>query len=88
LQVQMNLKEAESANFFIAGWRPAFAWLCIVWVFIGLAWTFTGRELPPGYLAIWNPVWIAFGGMLGLRTIEKWGGVARDTLKKILPKGK
>ena len=27
-QIQTNLEEAKSANWFIAGWRPAVGWIC------------------------------------------------------------
>ena len=83
LQATANSDEAKSASLFISGWRPAFAWVCIAWVCLSLGWTFTGRDLPGAFLAIWNPVWLAFGGMLGLRSVEKFMGVARDTLKNI-----
>lgn len=28
LQVQVNLEEAKSANWFVAGWRPFIGWIC------------------------------------------------------------
>jgi hypothetical protein len=29
-QVGINMKEAESTNMFIAGWRPALGWVCTI----------------------------------------------------------
>ena len=28
LQIQTNLEEAKSTNWFVAGWRPAIGWVC------------------------------------------------------------
>lgn len=81
LQAAQNQKEAESASLFIAGWRPAFAWCVIGWMnYSFLASVLRWPPLPPD---LFNPAWIAFVGMMGLRTAEKWGGVARETLKSV-----
>ena len=89
LQVDQNMKEAESASFFIAGWRPAFAWSVIVWMNLILATSgakvLLGYETVADFMANWTPIWLLFGGMMGARTVEKFGGVARDTLKAVAP---
>jgi hypothetical protein len=28
LQIQTNIEEAKSTNWFVAGWRPAIGWVC------------------------------------------------------------
>jgi len=87
-QLAINMKEAEHASVFVAGWRPAIGWICGA----GLLWNYV---LQPFVM------WIGFlfgydlsgapnldigellgllGGMLGmggLRTYEKRIGVAR-----------
>jgi len=78
LQVGLDTKEAESDHFFISGWRPTFAWLCIVTVTYQLfAQTIPFHPIPD---TTFNPLWLAFGGLLGLRSTEKWLGVAREVL--------
>lgn len=67
----------------LAGWRPAFAWSVVLWIQIMLARALLGFEISAGFLALWNPIWLAFGGLLGLRTAEKFGGVATEALGKV-----
>lgn len=74
-QIDTNKVEAASSNFFIAGWRPACAWLCI----IGLL--YNAVIAPPFHLptADNNTLWTILSGLLGLgafRTLEKVKGVA------------
>ncbi len=88
LQVGLDMKEAESSNFFIAGWRPTFAWLCIIMVAYQLI--ATTSMYPPLHIipgSTFDPIWIAFGGLLGLRTTEKALGVARETIGSVIQGG-
>jgi len=39
-QIQVNMEEAKSTNWFVAGWRPYIGWAC------GLAFTYTYILLP------------------------------------------
>lgn len=73
-QEQLNAKEAESHSFFIAGWRPFFAWSIIGWMNFNFVSFLTGWQPLPADL--FDPAWVLFGGMMGLRTVEKWKGVA------------
>jgi hypothetical protein len=83
LQTDLDTKEAESANLFIAGWRPAFGWLCVgTCAYQMLA---GATHLPMIPAETFNPVWLAFGGLMGLRSTEKWAGVATESVKA-LPK--
>jgi hypothetical protein len=86
-QIKVNEAEAQNSNLFVAGWRPAVGWICVV----GLAYNFviyplllwvvaaTGAEFkPPSLLS--DALMELVLGMLGLgvlRTAEKWKGVAR-----------
>ncbi len=82
-QSATNTEEAKSTNPFISAWRPAFAWCVMFWMnynflsyVVHVSWA---PQLPP---ELFNPAWMLFGGMMGLRTVEKWGGVARSTLRE------
>lgn len=74
-QLDINLEEAKSTNWFIAGWRPAVGWICtaglvvqfIIFPLIALV----GVKLPPidtGTLVTLLGVLL---GVAGLRTAEK-----------------
>lgn len=83
-QVELNKVEASNSNLFVAGWRPAFAWIVLFWMnynFIALLSHY--QPIPADYF---NPVWMLFGGMMGLRTVEKWGGVATQVITAIKKK--
>lgn len=88
-QMEINKAEAQSGSFFVAGWRPAVGWVCV----LGLAYTFIawpilhwysnkhGIDIPP-QLEL-GPLITLLGGLLGLggfRTYEKIKGVARGKL--------
>lgn len=85
-QLEVNAVEAASASMFVAGWRPAVGWTCVV----GLLYTFLLRPLLSwlsGMIDIPVPPMLDMGdlftllaGMLGLggmRTFEKLNGVAK-----------
>lgn len=61
---------------FFAGWRPALAWSLVAWVNIILLHVWLGGVVTEQFLAIWNPAWMTLAGLLGLRTFEKFTGVA------------
>jgi hypothetical protein len=82
LQVQVNLEEAKSANWFVAGWRPFIGWTCGC----GLAYVSIIEPLARFSAQVWFHYTGAFPvidttitmqvllGMLGLaaaRTVEK-----------------
>ena len=82
LQVQVNLEEAKSANWFVAGWRPFIGWTCGC----GLAYVSIIEPLARFAAQVWFHYTGAFPvidttitmqvllGMLGLaaaRTVEK-----------------
>jgi hypothetical protein len=85
-QTEINKIEAASSSVFVAGWRPAAGWVCV----IGMAYTFFAQPVlgwASGYFAIPLPpdidtsdLFILLGGMLGLgglRSFEKFNKVAR-----------
>lgn len=86
-QAATNTAEAQSGNWFVAGWRPWIGWICglalaVQFVIGPLAvWAFDmlGQPIqaPP---ALDDMLWELMFGMLGLgglRTFEKIKGVAR-----------
>lgn len=86
LQTALDAKEAESSNMFVAGWRPAFAWSCILFIWYQVVETAMGFKHPIT-AEMFNPIWMAFTGMLGLRTVDKILGVATEKVH-VLPKRK
>ena len=86
-QIKVNEAESQHASLFVAGWRPAVGWTCV----LGLSYNFviyplllwlvavTGATIQPPPL-ITDYLMELVLGMLGLgalRTAEKWKGVAR-----------
>lgn len=86
-QIDVNKVEAASTSFFVAGWRPAVGWTCV----IGLVYSFLlqpllewaspglGLTTPPPKLDMGTLITL-LGGMLGiggLRTMEKLKGVSK-----------
>jgi len=86
-QLEINKVEAQHASIFVAGWRPAIGWVCV----IGLAYNFlfypmltwlvavTGSEINPPELLSENLMELVLGmlGLGALRSFEKWKGVNR-----------
>lgn len=85
-QIDVNKAEATSSSIFVAGWRPAVGWVCV----IGLLYTFLlrpilawgssawGIEVPP--MLDMGDLFTLLAGMLGLggmRTFEKLKGAAK-----------
>ena len=86
-QLEVNKVEAQHASLFVAGWRPAVGWICVV----GLAYNFlayplltwlvaaTGAAINPPPLLSENLMELVLGmlGLGALRSFEKFKGVAR-----------
>jgi Holin of 3TMs, for gene-transfer release len=93
-QTQVNLEEAKSANLFVAGWRPAVGWTCVValnWTFFvaplitWVAHLFGSPVLPPEMDT--SQLMTLVLGMLGLsvsRSYEKSKGVATSIGGQVL----
>lgn len=79
LNLELNKVEAQHRSLFVAGWRPAVGWVCV----IGLGFAFIGNPLLERYVG-GDPVAIpldmilelvlAMLGMGALRTFEKIKG--------------
>lgn len=86
-QIEVNKMEAQHTSLFVAGWRPAIGWICV----IGLGYNFllypmmtwlvavSGAEFTPPPLLSENLMELVMGmlGLGALRSFEKWKGVAR-----------
>ena len=89
-QLEINKAEAQSEGWFKGGWRPAVGWICafafayhfiilpfLQFLLIGVM----GMQLPPlptvaiDYI---NTVMMGMLGLGGLRTFEKFKGVAKN----------
>jgi len=88
-QAEVNLEEAKSPSMFVAGWRPAVGWVCV----IGFGYSFIIQPFTTWILTLLNvqplpgldtgPLMTLMMGMLGLaatRTIEKVQGVASPNM--------
>lgn len=87
-QIKVNLAEAQHPSIFVAGWRPFIGWVCGM----GLMWNFLGYPLANWAIELWKPEFtppallsenlieltLAMLGMAGLRSWEKWKGIARN----------
>lgn len=86
-QIKVNEVEAASSNPFVAGWRPAAGWVCVV----GLCYTFLLQPMISFFAVMYGKpaapqidtmdLMLLLGGMLGfggMRSWEKKQGVARD----------
>ncbi len=86
-QIQLNTQEAQHRSVFVAGWRPAVGWVCV----LGLLIQFIILPLANGGLQIFGagtvipgidmgPLLTLLTGMLGfgaLRTYEKGRGLTK-----------
>lgn len=86
-QMTVNKQEAAHKSLFVAGWRPAVGWLCasalamnyvITPVFGPLLEAYTEVNMVPLDLNTMMPILLGMLGMVGMRTIEKRSGVARE----------
>jgi hypothetical protein len=92
-QLQINMKEAESENWFVSGWRPFVGWVCgasLAWeyllkpfaVFVAIAGDIMTKEqialLPALELSVMMPVLMGMLGLGGMRSFEKWKGANKN----------
>lgn len=87
-QLEINKTEAAHQNMFVAGWRPACGWVCV----LGMAGNFlvipmanmtlelleTGVVVPMIDLSTMLPVLMGMLGLGGLRTFEKVKGAQKN----------
>ena len=86
-QSDVNKVEAENANVFVSGWRPAIGWVCaaaFAWNYVGfpvLAWLLAcvGHNVPLRPVLDGNLMELTLGmlGMGALRSFDKFQGTAK-----------
>ena len=90
-QAQANIEQAKHPSIFVSGARPSIMWVCC----FALGWQFIIAPISSWGLAIWYPVIVlpvldtqalmtlllSLLGLGGMRTAEKWKGVARNNMK-------
>ena len=81
-QLEINKVEVAHKNLFVAGWRPATGWGCVLGFLVNfllspLASGF-GFEIPQANTETMLPVLMGMLGLGGMRTFEKIKHVARE----------
>ena len=90
-QAEANIEQAKHPSIFVSGARPAIMWVCC----FALMWQFILAPVLSWGLAIWYPIvelhaldtqalmtlLLSLLGLGGMRTAEKWKGVARSNMK-------
>lgn len=86
-QLEVNKIEAGHRSIFVAGWRPAIGWICVLalgWTYIGvpvakLGLAIAGVEVELPVLETDSLMELLFGmlGLSGLRTFEKSRGITK-----------
>lgn len=88
-QLEINKKEAEHKSIFVAGWRPAVGWVCVIILVYNyiiyptaLFFTTVSMDSPPNLLSLdatgIMPVILGMLGLSGYRSFEKTKNVARN----------
>ena len=87
-QLEVNKVEAASKSMFVAGWRPAVGWVCVLGMasnFIiipmanfGLALAESGVTIPLIDTSTMTPVLMGMLGLGAMRSVEKVRGVSRE----------
>ena len=90
-QIETNKIQAAHPSIFVSGARPAIMWVCC----FALAWQFIFAPVLSWVIVTWYPMItlpvletnelisliMALLGLGGMRTAEKWKGVARSNMK-------
>lgn len=82
-QLSINRQEAAHKSLFVAGWRPAVGWVCVLamgnnFLIIPYADAFFPNVMIQLDVAQMMPVLIGMLGLGGMRSYEKVRGVARE----------
>ena len=90
-QVQTNIEQAKHPSIFVSGARPAIMWICA----FGLGWQFVFQPVAIWFMAISGnttplpmipteglmSLTLALHGLGGMRSAEKFKGVARNNMR-------
>jgi hypothetical protein len=95
-QAQANIESAKHSSLFVSGARPAILWICA----FALGWQFILHPIAIWGVALWAPgtpipainseglmtLTLSLLGLGGMRTAEKWKGVARNNMNAKAPR--
>jgi hypothetical protein len=77
-QIQANIEEAKSTNWWVAGWRPAVGWCCVTALAVQFIITPLGAamgfKIPPLDTGPLITMLVSLLGIAGMRTAEKITG--------------
>ncbi len=81
-QIDLNKTEAAHKSLFVAGWRPATGWVCVLGFLVNflispLAAGF-GMDIPQADTSTMLPVLMGMLGLGGMRTFEKSQRISRE----------
>tara|TARA_R100000808_G_C2109069_1_gene123746 strand:- start:191 stop:601 length:411 start_codon:yes stop_codon:yes gene_type:complete len=91
-QAQANIEQAKHPSIFVSGARPAIMWICA----FALGWQYILAPISSWVIVVWYPMVtlptlqteeltgliMALLGLGGMRSAEKWKGVARENMKR------
>ncbi len=91
-QAQANIEQAKNPSLFVSGSRPAIMWICA----FGLGWQYVFQPVFVWAIAISGAdiaipiipteglmtLTLSLLGLGGMRSAEKWKGVARENMKR------
>jgi len=91
-QAQANIEQAKHPSVFVSGARPSIMWICA----FALAWQYILAPIASWAIVLWYPLVtlpslqteeltgliMALLGLGGMRSAEKWKGVARENMRK------
>lgn len=91
-QAQANIEQAKHPSVFVSGARPAIMWICA----FALGWQYILAPIASWVIVVWYPMVtlptlqteeltgliMALLGLGGMRSAEKWKGVARENMKR------
>ncbi len=91
-QAEINLEQAKHPSIFVSGSRPAILWICafaLMWQYFLaplMNWivVISGSSIQPPVLNTEGLMTLTLSllGLGGLRTAEKWKGVARNNMRE------
>ena len=83
-QLSINEEEAKNPSLFVAGWRPAVGWICVMALGYQyglhplLSWFLEVPDVAQADLAMLMPILV---GLLGLRSWEKNSGISTSSMR-------
>ena len=77
-QIEVNKQEAAHKSLFVAGWRPAVGWVCVLGMLVNFVIVPLVPSIQPLDISEMMTVLLGLLGLGGMRTYEKLKGVSRE----------